>query len=174
MLNKNNLSIRTLCEDKVISGHDCNKLYVTENSTFVVNRVYAVAVSSSLRISNTVGYIPEDGKPRPLPNVPPLQEMLDAEKVRPVIFEIKMDLPYLQRLIQSALDFEGEIVRIRFTGDANAVQMDCRNNTGQKWEALLMPRFPQLAEDQERYAEPAPEMSDYERAVLAAAELGTL
>lgn len=182
VINNKNLSIAGHCENKTVLGWDCGKLYVSENNTFAINPVYGVAVST-LGNTGTKGCVnPEAAKALsnasncaigtaliPLSgNLPPLEKLLNEEK--PVLFELKLELSYLLKLVQSAVDFEGEVVRIQFTGagEDHPVRLDCRNKTtGQKWRALLMARWPDLQEDIDRYAE-----DEFEAAVRAAQSLG--
>jgi hypothetical protein len=90
---------------------------------------------------------------------------------QPVLFETIIDAGLLLKLAQSVMEFEGEIIRIQFTGRANPLRLDTRNTaTGQRWEAHLMPREPGV--DDPRFVEPAePSMSDFDRAILEAEKL---
>lgn len=170
-INKHNLTIVEHCATKELNGYLTNGLQFNKTGTVAINRCYSVAVSA-LQVA--------EGEPRgcitPESARELLKEMGDGERhivlsaakfmkgippvvklpENPPIFEMTLSANFLLKLAQSARDFTGPedaIMRIQFTGPADPVRLDARNSrTGQKWEALVMPRI--AGEDAARFAEP--------------------
>lgn len=171
LINKHNLTIVEHCASKELSGYITNGLQFTKTGTMAINRCYSVAVSA-LKVV--------DGEPHGCITREDADALLKATldqtelalsnlrymkgkspKIilpeKPALFEITLSANFLLKLAQSVRDFTGPeedaIVRVSFTGQAEPIKMDARNTaTGQKWEALLMPRVE--GEDAARFAEP--------------------
>lgn len=169
-ITRNNLTIVEHCTDKPLSGFLTNGLQFTKTGTLVINRCYSVAVSaletadgeatgciSSETVKDLMGRMGNDPNTIDINKLPLMRGSAPVVKLpdNPVQFELTLSANFLLKLAQSVRDFTGPeeaIVRIQFTGKADPVRMDARNTkTGQKWEALLMPRAP--GTDNERFAE---------------------
>jgi hypothetical protein len=172
VINNNNLSISIHCGNKPVAGYASDVLYVTESGTLALNGPYSVAVSAlqkepgdnvgcmTVEIANSLSVIdatnvsPSLVTPLVADKIPPTDKLV-ADK--PVLFEMFINANILAKIIQSAIDFDSKgVLRLQFVGQHEPMRIDCRDMaTGQRWEAFLMPRIPQL--DAARFAEPEPE-----------------
>lgn len=203
VINNNNLSIAIHCSPKPVQGYATNNLYVTETGTLAVEGTYSIAVSAlqkepgdivgcltvdvanSLSVIEATNVSPSLVTPLVADKLPPTDTLLAG---KPVLFEMFINANILARIVQSAIDFDDKgVLRLQFVGQHEPMRMDCRDTeTGQTWEAFLMPRTPGI--DESRFAEPDPcsewnvgdapipppvdpEMSDFDRAMAEAARL---
>lgn len=197
-INKHNLTIAEHCASKELSGYLTNGLQFNKTGTVAINRCYSVSVSAlevapgeptgcitptaaaSMAENLIDGILDVDVKALPLmKGTAPIIKL----PANPVQFEMTLSANFLVKLAQSARDFTGPedaIVRIQFTGASDPVRLDARNTTtGQKWEALVMPR--QRGSDIERFTErapvppppppPAEPANDFDAAMAAAQKL---
>jgi hypothetical protein len=172
-INKHNLTIAEHCAAKQLDGFVTNGLQFTKTGTRAINRCYSVAVSAletangestgcifpvtakGLEEQAGDGDITVDiGKLPLIKGTAPIITLPD----NPVRFEMTLSANFLLKLAQSVVNFTGPedaVVRVQFTGPSDPVRLDARNSkTGQKWEALVMPRI--AGSDVERFAEPVP------------------
>jgi hypothetical protein len=182
VINKNNLSIADHCTKEPTKGHASNVLHITDKGTLVVRGPYSLFVSAiapgvtgcitvaeakALKSSIGAGNVTLSTVTTGVVTLKiPLAEEFQRQK--PVIFEMSLNATELLAIAQSAVDFEGEVVRMQFTGETDPIRMDARNlGTGQTWEALFMPCKP--GANDFRYAEP--EMSELDKAMAEAEAL---
>lgn len=172
-INKHNLTIAEHCAPKQLDGFITNGLQFTKAGTRAINRCYSVSVSAlETAESDKTGCIfPVTAKGleeqagdaditvdvAKLPLIKGVAPVITLPN-NPVQFEMTLSANFLLKLAQSAVNFTGPedaVVRLQFTGSSDPVRLDARNSkTGQKWEALVMPRI--AGSDVERFADPVP------------------
>lgn len=175
-INKHNLTIVSHCASKDMQGRITNGLQFTDKGTIAINGAYAVSVTALQVVDKepvplcvNPEYVKEllkDMKPEGADiSISDLPRMAGSparilKENKPAAFEIYLNADFLLKIARSVRDFceptpdEDSVVRIQFTGENEPVRMEARNIwTGQKWEAILMPRKPAI--DAERFVEPA-------------------
>lgn len=177
IINRYNLSISKHIAPNAIDGFITNGLQFNETGTIAINRCYSIAVSalqvtegeavgcvSSQTVANLEARVGEGITAANVDvNVKGLARLAGKRPIiklpeKPVLFEMTLSANFLLRIAEAARDFSGPehaILRIQFTGQDDPVRMDARNDmTGQKWEAILMPR--QSGTDTAWFAERTP------------------
>jgi len=174
VINKHNLSIAEHCAPAPVRGYRGDMLHLTDTGTLAVNGPYSISVSAldtgargaiTVEKAKCLELLIGDGletlSTGDLDDVTlkiPLYEKY-LERKSPV-FEMFIDADILAMLARQASVFGGKGLRVEFTGELEPVRMSTRNaETGQTWEALVMPRTPGVDE------------SDFDRAMRLAAAL---